>query len=60
MDEISTRIVDSVVFDDELGYQPRFSDYWHLETATALIGAGLLIAIIALIVSIVRRRRNQP
>ena len=60
MNEVSARIVESVTFDDELRYQPRFSDYLRPEPATVLISVGILIALIALAASIVQRRRKQP
>ena len=59
MDEISTRIVDSVRFDDELRYRPRLLDRWPLQPATILVVTGSLIAIIALAIHFTRRRRGQ-
>jgi len=59
MDEISTRIVDSVRFDDELRYRPRLLDRWPPRPATILVVVGLLIAIISLAVHLSQRRRRQ-
>ena len=59
MDEISTRIVDSVRFDDELRYQPRLLDRWPPQPATILVLVGSLIAITALAIHFLRRRRKQ-
>ena len=59
MDEISTRIVDSVRFDDELRYRPRLLDRWPPRPPTILVVVGSLIAIIALAVHFLQRRRRQ-
>jgi len=59
MDEISTRIVDSVKFDDELRYRPRLLDLWPPRPATILAAVGSLIAIFALAVQFIQRRRRQ-
>jgi len=59
MDEISTRIVGSVRFDDELRYRPRLLDRWPPRPATILVVVGSLIAIIALAVHFLQRRRRQ-
>ena len=59
MDEISTRIVESVRFDDELRYQPRLLDRWPPQPATILVLVGSLIAIAALAIHFLQRRRNQ-
>ncbi|MCW8985588.1 MAG: hypothetical protein OQK55_09610 [Thermoanaerobaculales bacterium] len=58
MDEISTRIVDSVRFDDELRYRPRLLDRWPPRPATILVVVGLLIAIAALAAHFAQRRRK--
>jgi len=59
MNEISTRIVDSVRFDDELRYQSRLLDHWPLQPATILVLVGSLIAITALAVHSLQRRRKK-
>lgn len=59
MDEISAHIVDSVRFDDELRYRPRLLDHWPPRPATILVVVGSLIAIIALAVLFLQRRRRQ-
>ncbi len=59
MDEISTRIVDSVRFDDELRYRPGLLDFWPPTPSTTLVVVGLLIAMIALAVHFFQRRRRQ-
>ncbi len=59
MDEISTRIVDSVRFDDELKYRPRLLDHWPPQPATILVAVGSLIAIVALAVHFLQRWRHQ-
>ena len=59
MDVISTRIVDSVRFDDELRYRPRLLDRWPPRPATILVVVGSLIAIFALAVHFLQRRRRQ-
>ena len=59
MDKISTRIVESVRFDDELRYRPRVVDRWPRQPATILVFVGSLIAITALAVHFIQRRRRQ-
>jgi hypothetical protein len=59
MDEISKRIVDSVKFDDELRYRRRLLDLWPPPPATILVMVGSLIAIFALAVHFLQRRRSQ-
>jgi len=59
MDEISSRIVDSVRLDDELRYQPRLLDRWPPQPATILVLVGSLIAITALAVHFLQRRRKN-
>lgn len=60
MNEISTRIVESVRFDDELRYRPRLLDRLPPRLATILVVAGSMIAIIALAVHLLQRRSGQP
>ena len=59
MDKISDRIVDSVRFDDELRYRPRLRDLWPPPPATILVGVGSLIAIVAMAVHLIQRRRKR-
>ena len=59
MDKISTRIVESVRFDDELRYQPRLLDLWPPPPSTILVLVGSLIAISALAVHFLQHRRRQ-
>jgi hypothetical protein len=59
MDEISERIVESVRFDDELRYRSRFLDLWPPPTATILVVIGSLIALVALAVHLIQRRRKK-
>jgi hypothetical protein len=59
MDEISTRIVASVRFDDELRYRPRLIDRWPPRPATILVVVGLLIAAAALAAHFAQRRRRR-
>jgi len=59
MEEISTRIVESVRLDDELRYRPRLLDRWPPQPATILVVVGSLIAISALAIHFLQRRRRQ-
>jgi hypothetical protein len=59
MDEVSTRVVDSVRFDDELRYRPRLLDRWPPRPAEVLVVVGLLIAAAALAANFVQRRRRH-
>jgi hypothetical protein len=59
MDEISTRIVESVRFDDDLRYRRRLLDLWPPRPAIVLVVMGSLIAIFVLAVHFIQRRRRQ-
>mgnify|MGYP001819648966 FL=1 len=60
MNTISTRIVNSVRFDDELRYRPRLFDLWPPPSATILVVAGTLLAFLTLAVQFLKRRRTRP
>ncbi len=59
MDEISSRIIDSVRFDDELKYRPRFLDRWPPHPAAILVTLGSVIALAALAFNFLQRRRKN-
>jgi len=59
MDEISSRIIDSVRFDEELKYRPRFLDRWPPQPAAILVVLGSVIALAALAIHFIQRRRKQ-
>lgn len=55
---IFDRIIDSVRFDDELLYKPRFGDRWPPRPSTVAYGAAALVAVI-LVLSLIRSRRRR-
>ena len=56
---IFDRIIDSVRFDDELRYQPRWVDRWPPKPSTIAYGAAALIAMALLLYQVRRRRRRS-
>ncbi len=58
MAPIFDRVIDSVRFDDELRYRPRFADRWPPRPSTVAYGAAALTAI-TLVLYHIRRRRRQ-
>jgi hypothetical protein len=54
---IFERVVDSVRFDDELQYRPRFGDRWPPRPSTLAFSAAAVLILIVLVVEIRRRRR---
>jgi hypothetical protein len=59
MDPVYVRIIDSVRFDDELKYQPRLTDYWPPPPPMILLTAAALIAVGAIALHLLQRRRGQ-
>lgn len=58
MAPIFDRTIDSVRFDSELRYQPRFSDRWPPRPSTVAYSAAALVAVI-LVLSLIRNRRRR-
>ena len=59
MASISDRVIDSVRFDDELRYRPRLIDRLPARSPLILVASAALIAIVAAVIDLVRRRRRQ-
>jgi len=53
-------VVDSVEFDSELRYRPRFGDRWPPRPSTLAYAAAVLIFIALIVVELRRRRRLRP
>jgi len=58
MTPIFDRAIDSVRFDNELRYTPRFGDRWPPRPSTVAYGAAALVAVI-LVLSLIRSRRRR-